>query len=111
MKKIMLRASVFGPVLALLMVGMAFAESQSTPAGPWITPSQEISLEGFESYEQLTAKLMQIEKRRQHLINLIGITNDVEFGPNGLVKTSSAPANVIAHVCRPKGQVFLERVR
>jgi hypothetical protein len=63
MKRLALRVGVLTLALTFFVAGLALAAPQSKPNGPWITPEQNVSLEGFESYEQLTAKLMQIEKR------------------------------------------------
>ena len=48
----------------------AVATPGSKPNGPWVTPNQTISLEAFESYEQLTDKLMQIEKSSKGLVEI-----------------------------------------
>ena len=63
-------------VLAAISV-QAVAAPTSVPAGPWITPNQNVSLEGFETYEQLTAKLQQIEKRSKGLVEIesVAVTN------------------------------------
>ena len=37
-------------VLLLAISAQAGAEPTSQPAGPWITPNQNVSLEGFECY-------------------------------------------------------------
>ncbi len=42
----------------------------SKPNGPWVTPNQHISLEAFESNEQLEKKLKQMEKSSKGLIEL-----------------------------------------
>lgn len=63
-------------VLAAISV-QAVAAPTSVPAGPWITPNQNVSLEGFETYEQLTAKLQQIEQRSKGLVEIesVAVTN------------------------------------
>lgn len=67
-------------VVVLLVVTSASvgAEATSKPAGPWITPEQNVSLEGFESYEQLTAKLQQIEHRSNGRVAIesVALTNE-----------------------------------
>jgi hypothetical protein len=67
MKSTLLSAACGAAGLAALLAGPAAAQT-STPAGPWITPDQNVSLEGFESYEQLTEKLMRIEARAGGLV-------------------------------------------
>lgn len=42
----------------------------SIPNGPWVTPEQNISLEAFSSYEQLTDRLMQIEASSNGLVEI-----------------------------------------
>ena len=70
------RINYFALVLAAISV-QAVAAPTSVPAGPWITPNQNVSLEGFENYEQLTAKLQQIEKRSKGLVEIesVAVTN------------------------------------
>lgn len=64
-----------------IVVGCGFAATAaaqtSVPAGPWITPDQEVSLEGFESYEQLVKKLIRLEGRSKGVMELesVGVTN------------------------------------
>lgn len=67
----------FGLVLAVLVMQAAVADPTSVPAGPWITPNQNVSVEGFESYEQLTARLQQIEQRAKGLVEIesVAVTN------------------------------------
>ena len=48
----------------------AVAEPGSTPNGPWVTPNQNISLEAFHDYEELTARLMKIEKSSKGLVEI-----------------------------------------
>ncbi len=66
-------------VAGLYVAFSAAAWAQSTvPAGPWITPDQNVALEGFESYEQLTDKLMGIEARSGGLVEIesVAVTNE-----------------------------------
>lgn len=68
-----------GAVAGLCVAYAAAAWAQSTvPAGPWITPEQNVALEGFESYEQLTDKLMRIEARSGGLVEVesVAVTNE-----------------------------------
>jgi hypothetical protein len=78
MKKHSLKIIVIALVFAFISTGIAFSEPQSKPNGPWITPDQNVSLEGFESYEQLTSKLMTIEKRSKGLVEIesVAITGE-----------------------------------
>ena len=78
MKKHSLKIIVIALVFAFISTGIAFAEPQSKPNGPWITPDQKVILEGFESYEQLTSKLMKIEKRSKGLVEIdsVAITGE-----------------------------------
>jgi hypothetical protein len=78
MKKHSLKIIVIALVFAFISTGIAFSEPQSKPNGPWITPDQKVILEGFESYEQLTSKLMQIEKRSKGLVEIdsVAITGE-----------------------------------
>ena len=65
---------------ALLCAGAsaAFAAPGSTPNGPWVTPNQNISLEAFHDYEELTARLMKIEKSSKGLVRIVsaGMTGE-----------------------------------
>jgi hypothetical protein len=66
-------------VAGLCVAYAASAQAQGTvPAGPWITPDQNVSLEGFESYEQLTDKLMGIEAHSGGLVEIesVAVTNE-----------------------------------
>ncbi len=78
MKKHSLKIIVIAVVFAFISTGIAFSEPQSKPNGPWLTPDQKVILEGFESYEQLTSKLMQIEKRSKGLVDIdsVAITGE-----------------------------------
>ena len=78
MKKHSLKIIVIAVVFAFISTGIAFSEPQSKPNGPWVTPDQKVILEGFESYEQLTSKLMQIEKRSKGLVEIdsVAITGE-----------------------------------
>ena len=53
----------------------AAADAESTPNGPWVTPEQNISLEAFSDYEQLTERLMQIEAASSGLVAHLSSTN------------------------------------
>ena len=73
-----LKINVIALVFVFITSGIALSESQSIPNGPWITPTQNISLEGLESYEQLTGKLMNIEKLSKGLVEIdsVAITSE-----------------------------------
>jgi len=49
-------------LILLFSTATAMAEPQSIPNGPWISPEQNVSLEGLHSYDQLVKALNQIEK-------------------------------------------------
>jgi len=55
----------------------AFAQSEITPGGPWITDNQNVNLNALHSYEELVKALKQIEKSSKGLVELevIGLTN------------------------------------
>jgi hypothetical protein len=78
MKRHNLKIMVIALVFAFISTGIAFSEPQSKPNGPWLTPDQKVILEGFESYEQLTSKLMKIEKRSKGLVAIdsVAITSE-----------------------------------
>jgi hypothetical protein len=86
MKRLVLRVGVLTLAFTFFVAGLALAAPQSKPNGPWITPNQEVSLEGFESYEQLTAKLMQIEKRSKGLVEIDSVAVTGEGRDVWLVK-------------------------
>lgn len=69
-----------GLVAAGLSVAAAIpaGAQTSTPAGPWITPNQTISLEGFLTYEELTKRLLAIEGRGKGLVEIesAGVTGE-----------------------------------
>ena len=55
--------SLFTTICALVplaFVSPSFAQNAINPGGPWVTPNQNISLEAFRSYEQLTAAITKI---------------------------------------------------
>ena len=78
MKKHSLKIIVIALGFVFISTGIAFSKPQSKPNGPWLTPDQKVILEGFESYEQLTSKLMQIEKRSKGLVEIdsVAITGE-----------------------------------
>lgn len=59
-----------------LLSGPALAQSEAIPGGPWVTPNQEIRLDAYESYEQLTSRLVGIKNRarRPMMIESIAVT-------------------------------------
>ena len=75
-------------VTALLAVGNGggIAAPTSKPAGPWITPDQNVSLEAFESYEQLVKKLKGMEERSRGLMELESVAVSGEGRDVWLVK-------------------------
>jgi hypothetical protein len=77
MKSTLVSATCGAAGLATLLAGPGLAQT-STPAGPWITPNQNVSLKGFESYEQLSEKLMRIEARAGGLVEVesVAVTNN-----------------------------------
>jgi hypothetical protein len=77
MKSILVSAACGAAGFAALLAGPVLAQT-STPAGPWITPDQNVSLKGFESYEQLSDKLMRIEARAGGLVEVdsVAMTNN-----------------------------------
>lgn len=56
----------------------AVAAPDSKPNGPWTTPNQEISLKAFSSNEELTKRLLQIEKSSKGLVEVeeIGVSGE-----------------------------------
>jgi hypothetical protein len=82
--KLKIIAVVF--VFTLTLTSIAFSAPQSKPNGPWITPKQNLSLEGFESYEQLVKKLKQIEKRAKGIVELEPVAETGEDRKIWLVK-------------------------
>ena len=63
---------VFISMIVFMGIGVdsAFAESDITPGGPWITDNQNISLKRLNDYPQLVKRLKQIEKTSKGLIEL-----------------------------------------
>jgi Zinc carboxypeptidase len=61
MKKFVFKICIFCLGLTTLLYGMAFAEPQSTPNGPWVEDEQNLSLQGIMTNEELYKKLEQIE--------------------------------------------------
>jgi Zinc carboxypeptidase len=78
MKKQNFNILIMAVVFLFIFAGITFSKPQSKPNGPWITPEQNVNLEGFESYEQLSSKLMKIEKRSKGLIEVdsVAITGE-----------------------------------
>jgi len=80
-------------LLATSLLGSStsiFAESTTTPNGPWVQDEQNLSFAGLMSNEQLEAKLKQIEKSSQGkmVLEQFGTSNDgyplyaAKFGDN-----------------------------
>ncbi|MEH7884247.1 M14 family zinc carboxypeptidase [Bacillus sp. JJ1609] len=80
-------------LLATSLLGSStsiFAESTTTPNGPWVQDEQNLSFAGLMSNEQLEAKLKQIEKSSQGkmVLDQFGTSNDgyplyaAKFGDN-----------------------------
>ena len=71
-----IRKAIIASVLLPVFSSPVLAKPQSTPAGPWITPSQTMSLEAFSNYQQLTDNLMSIEhaSRGRVEIDIAGTT-------------------------------------
>lgn len=57
-------------LLGALQATPVRAEPQSTPNGPWLTDSQEVSLSALRSYDQLWATLRQLEQASQGTMTL-----------------------------------------
>ena len=77
MKKVF--SSLFFTVFILSVTAtLALAKPGSTPNGPWVTPNQNISLEAFHNYEELTDRLMKIEKSSKGLVEIeeAGVTGE-----------------------------------
>ncbi len=77
MKKVI--SSLFFTVFILSVTAtLALAKPGSTPNGPWVTPNQNISLEAFHNYEELTDRLMKIEKSSNGLVEIeeAGVTGE-----------------------------------
>jgi hypothetical protein len=85
MKSTFVTAAGFAAGLSALLAGPVLAQT-STPAGPWITPDQNVSLKGFESYEQLTEKLMRIEARAGGLVEVESVAVTINDRDVWLVK-------------------------
>jgi len=79
--------------LATCLLGSStsiFAESTTTPNGPWVQDEQNLSFAGLMSNEQMEAKLKQIEKSSQGkmVLEQFGTSNDgyplyaAKFGNN-----------------------------
>ena len=63
MRKLILKTGVFCMALTLLVFGIAFADPQSIPNGPWIQDEQTVKLEALTSMEELQKKLFNIYAR------------------------------------------------
>ena len=68
--------SLFTTICALVplaFVSPSFAQKAINPGGPWVTPNQNISLEAFRSYEQLTAAITKIADESDGLVAIESI--------------------------------------
>jgi hypothetical protein len=63
MSKPILKAGVFCLVFTLMVFGIAFADPQSIPNGPWVQNEQTVKLEALISMEELQKKLFNIYAR------------------------------------------------
>lgn len=91
MKRLAARTGLVAAGLTAALAAPAGAQT-STPAGPWITPNQTVSLEGFESYEQLTARLERIARRSKGRIEIESIAKSTAGRDVWLAKIGD-PAN------------------
>ncbi|WP_417545604.1 M14 family zinc carboxypeptidase [Marinobacter sp.] len=64
------KIALTGFVAGALLSATALAAPQSKPNGPWITDSQNVSLAGLRSYEQLWHTLEQIERSAKGNVTL-----------------------------------------
>ncbi len=71
------RALAAAAVLSVCFLPVA-ADAESTPNGPWVTPEQNISLEAFSDYVELTERLMKIEASSNGLVEIEAIGTSVE---------------------------------
>ncbi len=57
--------AAIGTLLCMMAASVAFAQVPDPvqPGGPWVTPNQNISLEAFSSYEELTDQLTKIDRQ------------------------------------------------
>jgi hypothetical protein len=78
MKKIKLLNLLAATTAFWLCALPAAAAPGSTPNGPWVTPDQTVSLEAFSTYEELTDRLMKIERTSRGLVEIeaIGTTGE-----------------------------------
>lgn len=61
-----------GLLLMVLTAGSAIAaDPLSKPNGPWVTDTQNVSLEGLHSYDQLMARLEKIEATSKGAVEII----------------------------------------
>ncbi|MFV0438572.1 MAG: M14 family zinc carboxypeptidase [Desulfopila sp.] len=72
--------------------GMVLAQPDSVPGGPWLTDTQNVSLQRLNDYVELVKRLKRIEKTSQGLVALeaIGDTNE---GRNIYLAKIGDPAN------------------
>lgn len=63
----------FAALAGALLSGPAAAQSEATPGGPWVTPNQEIRLDAYESYEQLSGRLFGILDRARRPMEIHSI--------------------------------------
>ena len=79
MEKFVSKIVIFNLICIVLVSGLAYAEPQSIPNGPWVNPEQPINLEAFMSNEELEKKLAQIEARSKGKMSL-----DLAYSTTGL---------------------------
>jgi hypothetical protein len=63
MRKLLLKTGALCGVLTLLVFGIAFADPQSIPNGPWVQDEQTVKLEALTSMEELQKELFNIYAR------------------------------------------------
>jgi hypothetical protein len=79
MSKLFFKTGAFCLVITLLVFGIAYADPQSIPNGPWVQDDQTVKLEALTSMEELEKKLFNIYARSKGRMS-VEIAGETTFG-------------------------------
>lgn len=94
MKKKLVLFTAFITIFSFIAIGVgsALAEPEIVPGGPWITDTQNVSLERLNDYPQMVKRLKNIEKTSKGLVEL-EVVGDSNEGRNVYLAKIGNPDN------------------
>ncbi|MBF8187694.1 peptidase M14 [Nonomuraea sp. K274] len=89
-------AVVLAAVLGLTLSGTATASADpTTPGGPWVQDSQQVSLQRLHTYDELTTALHRLEKRSKGAVDVESIGRTHEGRDIWAATVGTGPAKVL----------------